>query len=134
MYKYREDMKFGEEQERIVFDYLKKNYYNTLEKSKKNDIYDFFDTKSKTYIELKSRRCKYRDFETTLYPYNKVKFADEKLGDYKFCFIFNFKDGIYKYDYKGKTKFKIKLAGRVDRDKNEIKQYLHIPIKNLVKI
>jgi len=133
--KHKEDLEFGLNEENKVYNYLKKFYPNLQRSKKKNDIYDFYDDTQKLYIELKSRRCCKATYDSTMFPLNKIKWADQKIDQYKFIFLFNFYDGLYKFDYTGDdTSYSLRNGGRRDRGINEYKVYSYIPTKFLQKI
>lgn len=60
-------------------------------------VFDYVSEDKKTYVELKSRRCKYTSYPTTLIPLIKVQKASliHKRKGYKCYFMFAFLDGIY---------------------------------------
>jgi hypothetical protein len=131
---HKEDLIFGLSEEDKVYKYLI-NIYPNLKRCKKNDIYDFYDDTQKLYIELKSRRCCKSTYDSTMFPLNKIKWANQKIDKYKFIFLFNFYDGLYKYDYTGDDKsYSLRNGGRQDRGIKEFKIYSYIPTKFLKKI
>ena len=101
---YKKDNKFGLENESIVGEQLKvffKDY--EMEKTKqKYCAYDFESPQMK--YELKSRRCTYEKYLTTIVPVHKAKIEQNM------CFVFKFTNGLFYiyYDAKLFAEFKIK--------------------------
>lgn len=130
--KLKSDVKFGLEQEELIkdimLDYFKIPYLNKTSQFNEFDYYY-----NNIYFEVKSRRCKYNTYPTTMIGYNKIKNL-RKNGIKECYFIFNFEDDIYCYKYNDNDNFEIMKSGRFDRGLNEIKNYYHIPINKLVKI
>jgi hypothetical protein len=132
MEKYREDMKFGIEQEINQFDLIKSVLDANLKKSEKsNATFDYFS--DNTLVELKSRRNKHNTYSTTMVGYNKIEYA-LKHPDKQAYFCFYFLDGLYYYKFSKDDKLEVRLGGRRDRGKDEIKEYCYIPISLLRKI
>lgn len=91
---FKNDNKFGLENEPIVYEKLKVffNDYEMIKTKNKFCAYDFESPKMK--YELKSRRCAYNKYLTTIVPVHKIKNYDE------ICFVFKFTDGLYYIYYK----------------------------------
>lgn len=132
MEKYQEDMKFGIEKEINQLDLIKSAIDINLKRSiKKNAIFDYYS--DNTLVELKSRRNNHNTYPTTMVGYNKIEHANkfpEKEAYFCFCFL----DGLYCYKYNKDDKLEVRLGGRRDRGKDEIKEYCYIPISLLRKI
>jgi hypothetical protein len=65
--------------------------------------------------------------------YNKVEYAlkhPEKQAYFCVCFL----DGLYCYKFSKDDKLEVRLGGRRDRGRDEIKEYCYIPIELLRKI
>ena len=120
------------------------NYFNNkLTKLDHYDNFDFIDDKQEIYIELKSRRCKINTYKTTIIGVNKVNIAkilNRKKKNVSFCFYFTDIDYstselyYWKYNTLELEQVIFKDAGRIDREKKEIKKYAHIPTNLLIKI
>ena len=100
------------------------------------DTFNAFDYKgNKKVIELKTRTCEHTTYNTTMIGANKIEQARvyNKMN-FDVYFIFNFIDGIYYWKFTPENKLVKQKGGRVDRGKNEIKDYYYIPITNLSKL
>lgn len=131
MEKYQEDMKFGTEKEINQLDLIQYAIDSNLKRSKKNAIFDYYS--DNTLVELKSRRNNHNTYPTTMVGYNKIEYANkfpEKQAYFCFCFL----DGLYYYKYNKDDKLEVRLGGRRDRGRDEIKEYCYIPISLLRKI
>lgn len=100
------------------------------------DRYAPFDYKNEgntIFVELKTRTNAYNKYPTTMIPLHKVKIAEGNI-DKAYYFAFKFTDGIYYIRY-NKNKFdtyEIKEGGRWDRGTPELRQYVYIPIEDLI--
>ncbi len=106
--------------------------FPTYKKTKnKNATFDFFNKQKKKVIELKTRRYRFNShLEDWQIGMNKIYDA-KKLFDmgYQVFFYMLFYDGLYYWKYhpdKVETDLYIKLGGRVDRGKNEEKNYYYV--------
>jgi hypothetical protein len=128
MYRLKQDLKFGKEKELEVLQILEEHFKdNIILINQKYCTYDYKGIKN--IYELKSRRCLYNTYETTIIGRDKIK--DNMI------FIFSFVDGLYyiKYDELKFDKYEYKLFKRYDRGTiDKEKDYLFIPIKDLIKI
>lgn len=127
---FQTDYQWGKEQEDKVFDILKPLVGSGFHKIEQHNLpYDFKDD---VYLyEVKARRCPYKQYPTTLLPYNKV------LSDKQY-FLFAFTDGVYylKYDPELFYRFEVAPFKRFQRadynDKPAL--YYYIPINQLKPI
>jgi len=108
------------------------NAFPSLKKTQdRNAIFDFYNKKKRKIIELKTRRyCFNSHLKDWQIGINKIKEA-KKLFDrgYRVIFYMLFYDGLYYWSYhpdKVETDLYVKLGGRVDRGKNEEKNYYYI--------
>ena len=86
---YLNDKKYGSENEIIVEQQIKA-FFNDYEMEKTKNRYCAYDFESpKMKYELKSRRCLFSKYPTTIIPVHKTKNVD------KLCLIFKFTDGLY---------------------------------------
>ena len=84
------DIAFGLNNEPIVIDRLTKYFGEEIEKTKnKYCYYDAFS--SNTKYEIKSRRCRYDTYSTTIIPIHKRKENENS----RLVFVFHFLDGLY---------------------------------------
>jgi hypothetical protein len=103
---------------------------------KNSNLFYVIDFTSKDcYIELKSRRCEKNKYPDTMIGVNKIVFAEKSEKPTYFCFSFT--DGLYywKYDKEEvKDAVSYRDGGRLDRGKDEIKEYAYIKCEYLKKI
>ena len=128
----RADLELGDKGEKEVMPILAKHFGEELIKT--SDVYcpyDFEALESKTRYELKTRRCNYNTYNTTIIPINKVQGTDP------ICFVFHFLDGLYYvyYNIHLFSTFKTKQV-RTMRDGvwGQSKAHYEIPIDQLVRI
>ena len=128
---FKQDYKTGKEAEEIILPIIKTYFNKDIKPTlKKNDKYDFYSDDGYFY-ELKNRNNKYNTFNTTLIGINKIT-------NNNIIFLFKFIDGLYfiKYNKKLFDTFEKNLFIRNKRIdfKDQIKEYLFIPISELIKI
>jgi len=128
MYKKKIDREYGKSKCQETLNILNEYFKDDIEII--NERFCSYDYKGvKNIYELKSRRCNYNTYPTTLIGKDKIK--DNII------FIFNFIDGIYyiKYEEDKFNNYETKLFKRYDRGNiDREKDYLYIPIKDLIKI
>ena len=130
----REDTKYGVEKENELEGFFN-NYFETKFQTTEhyNDI-DYICKNKKIIIELKSRRCVYKDYQTTMISLYKIKSLMKKVqSGYNVYLFFNFTDGLYFYKLEKMNNEWIQSGGRMDRGKFEYKHqgYYYIPIEFL---
>ena len=134
MDKYKRDYLFGLAEEEKHFECLK-CFDETIKRTKYNAIFDFEG--ERCLIELKSRNNRHNTYPTTMVGYNKILYAINNKAKEHY-FVFNFTDGLYFYKFDEndlKTgKLEVKLGGRRDRGRDEIKDYCFISIDSLKKM
>jgi len=111
---------------------LKKDIEKVTGPLKHTPQYHVFDYYNNTcYVELKTRNCDLKKYDTTMIGMNKINKCN-KCNNYYFFFKFN--DGLYywKYDFKKIVDFDIRIGGRYDRGRPELNKYLYIPTNLLV--
>ena len=122
------DLKFGNNNEDKVLEFLNTN---NLDKFTKTSNWCFYDFKNSKYIcELKSRRNTFNKYPTTMVGNSKFIKAVKQNKIFRIYFLFT--DGLYYYDYNKEDKLEIKRGGRKDRSKYEYSEYCYIPISYLV--
>jgi len=133
--KLQEDKEFGILQENEKKNIIDQYFACNSVKLSEHHCYDFYDKKTQTYYEIKSRKNAYNSYPDTVVGYNKIEYIPSRPGRL-FYFIFNFTDGLYyiKYEQKLFDTFIVKKFGRWDRGKYEIKDHIFIPIKYLTKL
>lgn len=104
----------------------------------KHSRFDFINKKNKILIELKSRTYNFnssvKDWQVGINKINEAK-KYYNMG-YTIYFYNLFYDGLYYWRYrpnKVKKDLYIKLGGRNDRQKNEIKNYYYIKSSKMKK-
>tara|TARA_R100000808_G_C2155019_1_gene166631 strand:- start:6197 stop:6619 length:423 start_codon:yes stop_codon:yes gene_type:complete len=129
------ECEWGIEQEDIVKPILEKYFDEKLTKTENRYApFDFYNNDKSIYIEVKSRKCNYDKYLTTIITDNKWKKGQKLFSEGKKVFyVFNFLDGIYILEY-NKQEYPKKKAGRYDRGRPEIKYHIFIPIKDLTQI
>ena len=133
---YQNDLTFGLTNENYVIEKLNRHFKDENIKSSKElglGKYCCYDAESdNTLYEIKSRRCKYETFSTTLLPAHKIKNRKKRL-----IFVFHFTDGLYYIEYKKELfdTFETKMV-KIFRGGINDKATLHyyIPIAHLLKI
>lgn len=130
MYFDKEENDFGTQSQKQCHSELLKLNPNLKEIKNKFAPFDFVDDTNTVFVELKTRRNKRTQYDTTMVPESKIK----KIVDgntYYFCFKFT--DGLYyiQYDKQIFDNFEVKKGGRYDRGKPEIESYVYIPIELL---
>ena len=126
------DVVFGLNNEPIVIEKLTKYFNEPIQKTKnKFCYYDAYSNNTK--YEIKSRRCRYETYSTTIIPTHKVK---ENEND-KVVFVFHFTNGLYYIVYNKElfATFEIKeyTYFRSGGSNVPVKHY-SIPIEHLIKI
>lgn len=126
------DIDMGLTTETEVMPILAKHFGEQLIKTPyKYCEYDFEAVESKTRYELKSRRCNYNTYNTTIIPVSKCQ------GETPLCFCFHFLNGLYYVYYNEHlfSTFKIKQVRTMrDGQWGLTKAHYEIPIDQLVRI
>jgi len=135
------DLNLGE----ICEDLFLQSYKKYKKSKNKNAIIDFKHKHKKKLIELKARKYKFnshlKDWQIGI---NKINKACEYYNNgYSIYFYMMFYDGLYFWKYnpnKVKTDLYLQLGGRVDRGRDEQKQYYYIksdcmkPARHQIKV
>ena len=122
------DYKWGMEQEKKVYPFIKEYFNNNIKQSSsptaKSDFYD-----DDTYYELKSRKVAMRRYKDTMIT------ADKIVEDKPLVLIFNFTDCLAYIQY-NKELFKTFRTEIFSRDGIEegYKQHYYVPIEKLTLI
>ncbi len=132
--KKEQDLSFGSLNEDYIQDILCEHFkLPNLLKLDKFHPFDFHNSDSGDWFEVKSRRFNHNKYKTTMIGYNKVDYI-RKYSMKNVYFIFIFEDGNYYYKYNPDDKFETSIGGRCDRGISEYKKYYYIPIDKLIKI
>ena len=120
------DYALGNEGEKEALPLFQKKFDRYLCKTGRFNTMDFMSPK--TYVELKSRNCRFNDYADIMIGKNKVDFC---LASSRRCILaWRFTDGIYCYDFNkediesGDVYFA--MGGRCDRGKDERKEVAYI--------
>lgn len=133
-YRKLQDKLFGDHKEMEHIETISKVLNISLNKIK--DDYATFDYEGDgVKVELKSRRNYKYTYPTTMIGINKINEAsvDEKTN-YYFCFSFTDKLCYIKYDKERFNKYPRNIGGRTDRGKIEMKEYVFIPVRDLIDV
>ena len=108
--------------------------YKLVAKVYDTECIPYYGSTCQKYLSsrLTGHKNDYKKYLTTMVGLNKFDKASKLLEEV--YFIFSFDDGLYYYKYEKADKFEIKKAGRWDRGRQEIKDYVFIAIENLSKI
>lgn len=124
------DLEFGKEKEKDFLQVLRNRYGDDVMQI--DNQYSPFDFISPTYLfELKARRNNKNKYPSVMVGYNKILSAQMQERKVVFCFNFTDTNCYYEYKDEDKDKIEIRLSGRTDRQKNEIKMYAYIPLQLL---
>lgn len=120
------DKKLGDEGEQECLPLFREKFDKHLSKTGKYNTMDFISPK--TYIELKSRNCRYADFDNIMIGKNKVDYCANSI---KRCILaWRFRDGVYYYEFNkedldnGGVYFG--MGGRSDRGRDEIREVAYV--------
>ena len=127
-----EDTKYGLEKENKLHSFFNSYFETEFKTTNHFNIDDYVCETKKIIIELKSRRCKYNDYPTSMISLYKIKALMRKVEcGYKVYIFFNFTDGLYFHCLDRLNESYIQSGGRMDRGRVEIKNYYFIPINEL---
>lgn len=125
---FNRDHLFGINKENELFDIIKTEVCTSLKKTKPGSVFDYEG--DNVYVELKSRRNPKDQYADTMIGANKIKHASEDNSGCEYHFFFCFTDGIYSYKFNKEDLINgvvsTRKGGRVDRNRNEIKDYCFI--------
>jgi hypothetical protein len=124
------DYQYGRGKEGEILDKMNEFFNDNIKQTtERYDTKDYLGEKYK--YELKSRRIKYKAYNTTIIPTDKIKEGNN------YVFLFNFTDGLY-YIYYDEEIFKTFRKDVFERrdggQNNPNKQYWYIPIEHLTQI
>jgi hypothetical protein len=126
----KNDIAFGLQSEQTLIKTLANQFGADIQKTtNKYCPYDFYTANHK--IELKTRRCNYNTYPTTIIPVKKT----QQDGNLVFCFCFADKLCYINYDKDQFSKYRIEDIEYV-RAFGQITQvpHIHIPIEDLIEI
>jgi len=124
------DLSFGFRKELQVFERLKNKYGKDIKRNSRYSKFDFETADGKIQFELKSRRFGVHAYPTTMISYHKLEAAQIDLDKKKTIFLFNFRDGLYEWEYND-DEFEVRGGGTTKRGCNELHLCGYIPIENL---
>jgi hypothetical protein len=118
---------------------IAKNIYNDKYNLNLQDLpefheFDLKDSSNKFVVEVKNLNIKLLNFPRLMFGYNKyIKAKGYIKRNYRVFILFICLDGIFSHEYKGEY-YKPEKAGRKDRGKDEIKDYIFIKRDKFEKI
>jgi hypothetical protein len=127
------DLQFGLEAEDKVLTILQNKVDIKIIKTPLFHAFDYWCASTNTYYELKTRRNKHDTYADTMCGYNKLQYAKDHPEN-KYVFLFNFTDGLFKHDYDCDKLYSVKIGGRCDRGRAELKEYFYINKSDLIKV
>ena len=132
----KDDVAFGTKSEENIIVDLQDLFKTTFERQGGFSIMDYHNPTKTVYVELKTRRLRHDQYETTIVGKNKVDFCRDPNKDY--YFVFSFLDGIYyiKYSSSVFSKFQVNnnyFRGERDDCKNVRQTVVYIPYTALTK-
>lgn len=125
-----EDINFGLRAEDRLLTFIQDNFGSDFKKTAHYAVWDYHNNDESMYIELKSRRCKHNQYPDTMVGYNKIKWAQQKPSC-RFIILFNFTDGLYKWELDHSKTYKPRIGGTNARGFDDYKDHLYIPIEEL---
>ena len=128
----KSDLIFGMEMEDKVLNLLKEKVNKNITQTLNYHSFDYHDSSTDTYYELKSRRVRHDAYPDTMVGYCKLTFA-KTHPENKYTFLFQFTDGLYYHDWNPDKKYSVRTGGRCDRGRPEISDYFFIKKTDLLK-
>lgn len=129
---FESDYKYGTKNEIKLLPKVKEIYGDKMKMTSQMCRWDF--QSDNVIIELKSRKCNYNSYPSTMIPKAKIDaiLEDERKA---FC-LFDFYDGLYALEITKDvvSTFRISKGGRCDRGKQEYQLYYYIPISKLNRL
>lgn len=96
--------------------------------------FDLIDRENKVLVEVKSRSTARLQYSTTMVGANKIEKGKKYVeAGWLVLFAFEFTDGIFYHSYEGEE-LEIRLGGRTDRGRQEIKDYAFLDAKSLIRL
>ena len=139
----KKDLEWGLEQEtpaiKAFSGVFKRKKWSKFEKLGLYDHFDFCahsldDKRSSCFVEIKSRRCSYGDYEDTIVPSVKIKKALILIEHrQKVYLVINFVDGVYYVDLE-RAQMRFDWNARTDRGRIERAHYAFLPLEQFKKI
>tara|TARA_R110001599_G_scaffold92720_1_gene242490 strand:+ start:140 stop:535 length:396 start_codon:yes stop_codon:yes gene_type:complete len=127
----KKDLEFGLEAEDKVLSILQNKVDIKIIKTPQFHAFDYFC--DNIYYELKTRRNKHDTYNDTMVGYNKLQYAKDHPEN-KYVFLFNFTDGLYSHNWIEDKLYSVKIGGRCDRGRAELKEYFYINKNDLIKL
>ena len=122
---------YGMNCENALFRKIREKWGEDIKKTARYAIFDYEN--DNLQIELKNRRVNFSTYPSMMMGLNKLKKAEETKDKKKSIFLFNFKDGLYYWEY-DKNQYDLGWGGRNDRGIDERKTTAFIPTKHLIKV
>lgn len=128
------DIWFGQLNEDYIETEIEDHFNTKLKKLNSLHSFDFYSKQLKCFFEIKSRNCNHNSYDNTIITNQKFQ-NGIKLYEkgYNIYYVFVFKDCNYYYRYRPTDNFETKVMGRSDRNVNEYKPHINIPIHKLTQ-
>ena len=131
------DYIFGINSEIAKHSQISKLFNTKFERKGGMSVFDFVNTESTIYVDLKTRRIRHDMYPTSIIGANKVEFADMDNSK-SYHFVYQYEDGLYgiQYDKELFKTFEIRdfqRGSRSDYDRNSQLCYF-IPVNHLRKL
>ena len=132
------DITWGERQEKYKLPIMKTFFGDDIESTKEKfgSRFEFDFYNDNYFIEMKSRRCKYGDFQTLMFGENKLIKGDELLREnpnLKIFYTWNCYDGLYFWPHRS-SPYSTRMSGRNDRGRDEYDICVHVRNKYIKKL
>ena len=126
------DLQFGLQNEIEMKPLIEKTLNETFKMTEQFCCYDYVSDKS--IVELKSRKCNYSQYPTTILTKHKVK-KMMQVDKNRFVFI-KFTDGLYycRLNQELLDNSTVSKGGRSDRGRIEFNDYYYIPLNYFNKV
>jgi len=132
------DISWGERMESYKLPIMKTFFgddiESTREKFGKSFEFDFYN--DNYFIEMKSRRCKFGDFQTLMFGENKLIKGDELLREnpsLRIFYTWNCQDAIYFWEHRS-SPYSTRMSGRDDRGRDEYDMCVHVKNQYIKKL
>jgi len=132
------DLEWGLKREQYTMKFVSKELsdHGKFKKLEKYDSFDYcaWQEDKCCFIEIKSRRIGYEDYEETIVPASKIRKALKLIGlGHKAFIALNFTDGIYLLNLCN-ARMHFGYNARTDRGALELNHYAFIPLNQFKKL
>jgi len=132
------DLEWGLKREQYTMKFVSRelSQHGKFKKLGKYDSFDYcaWHEDKCCFIEIKSRRINYGDYEETIVPASKIETAIKLIGlGHKAFIALNFKDGIYLLNLCN-ARMHFGYNARTDRGALELNHYAFIPLDHFKEL